>query len=99
MPEAHHEMVSPVIGLLLVRDPVGWLASERSAWRTAAGAGERAADMDGTSPAGCGNRSIRIAFCSQPLRVVSGSGILRCVPLRAHPPAVGDRRAPVPVVR
>ncbi len=103
VPEAHHEVVSPVMGLLLVRDPVGWLASERSggrpAERTAAGAGERAADMDGTSPAGCGNRSIRFAFCSRPLRVVSGSGILRCVPLRGHPPAAGDRRAPVPDVR
>lgn len=103
MPEAHHDVVSRVIGLLLVRDPVGWIASERSAWwpaeRTAAGTGERAADMDWTSPAGCGNRRIRFAFCSQPSRVMSGSGILRCVPLRAHPPAAGDRRAPVPVVR
>ena len=103
VPEAHHDVVSPVIGLLLVRDPVGWLASERSAWRpterTEAGAGEKAADIDGTSPAGCGNRSIRFAFRSQPSRVVSGSGILRCVPLRAHPPAAEDRRAPVPVVR
>ena len=83
VPDAHHDVVSPAMGSLLGRDPIGWIASERSAWRpaehTAAGAGEKVADMDGTSPAGCGNRSIRFAFCPQPLHVVSGSGILRCV--------------------
>ncbi len=67
----------------------------RPAECTAAGAGEKVADMHGTSPAGCGNRSIRVALCSRWSRIAPGSGVLRCVPIPAHPSAAGDRRAPV----
>lgn len=73
--------------------------ARRSADRIGAGTGGESASMHGTSPVRRGVRSVGFVFCSLSPRVVPGSGVPRCVPIRAHPSAAGDRRAPVPVVR